>query len=273
MIGLEDLRKKGLTARGVLFVAMDPQGETYIAVPDDMSSVVNIRVGEKKTVKPPWDGRYFHFDAIYRLPGETILWNGDRRLDTTGAASEVASAIALWLKSCGDRNIYFGCTPHQPGSWWTQGERNPVLDLHAQGFVSTIVTQSGILARRLDETLLYHLDFKTLASQGPRGGWMPVFKSDMGNILMLESRAINYNLVLTCERGLIQIDISGLPESVRELDKTHAEGMGVVGRIDGGSFAVTRGKREPWGLSDVTPATLVGSVKQSLDDLVKAIPE
>jgi hypothetical protein len=26
------------------------------------------------TLKPPWDGRYYHFDAIYRLPGDTVLW-------------------------------------------------------------------------------------------------------------------------------------------------------------------------------------------------------
>lgn len=273
VIGLEDLRSRGLTARGVLFVAIDSRGETYVAIPDDMSSVVNIRVGEKKTVKPPWEGRYYHFDAIHRLPGETVLWNGDRRLDNTGTASEVACAVAVWLKSVNARNMYFGCTPHQPGSWWTAGERNPVTDLHAQGFVSTVVTQSGILARRLDEALLYHLDFQTLASQGPRGGWVPVFSSDLGNILMLESRVMNYNLVLTCEHGLIQIDISGLPETVTEIDRTEVSGVGVVGRIDGGSFAVTRGRREPWGLADVTPALLVGSVKQSLHDLVDAIPD
>ena len=32
----------------------------------------------------PIEGRFFHFDAIHRLPGDFVLWNGDRRLEGPG---------------------------------------------------------------------------------------------------------------------------------------------------------------------------------------------
>ena len=48
-------------------------------------------------------------------------------------------------------------------------------------------------------------------------------------------------------------------------------GFGVVGRIDGGAFAVTAGRVEPWGLSDVSPAMLVGSPNQTLLDLPRTL--
>ena len=71
ILGLKELRKQGLTPRGLLFVALDPRGETYIAVPEDLDAVANIRVGDKLSLVPPFEGRYFHFDAVHRLPGDT----------------------------------------------------------------------------------------------------------------------------------------------------------------------------------------------------------
>ena len=47
ILGLKELRKQGLTPRGLLFVALDPRGETYIAVPEDLDAVANVRVGDK----------------------------------------------------------------------------------------------------------------------------------------------------------------------------------------------------------------------------------
>ena len=273
ILGLKELRKKGLTPRGLLFVALDPRGETYIAVPDDFDAVANVRVGDKLSLEPPWTGRYFHFDAVHRLPGDTVLWNGDRRLGDTGSAPEVACAISEWLKGSSAKNVFLGCTPHQPGSWWTIDPRSPVIDLHAAGFVDCVVTTSGILARRIDEPSLYHIDFATLAQQGgPREGWHDVFRSEMGNILLVERRVLNYRLVLTCERGLIEIDVSHLPDLVIETARVPMQsGFGVVGRIDGGAFAVTAGRVEPWGLSDVSPAMLVGSPNQDLLDLPRTL--
>jgi hypothetical protein len=273
ILGLKELRKKGLTPRGLLFVALDPRGETYIAVPEDLDAVANIRVGDKLTLEAPWKGRYFHLDSVFRLPGDTVLWNGDRRLSDTGSAPEVACAISEWLKGSSAKNVFLGCTPHQPGSWWTVDHRSLVIDLHARGIVDCVVTTSGILARRIDEPVLYHIDFATLARQGgPRDGWQEVFRSEMGNILLVERRVLNYRLVLTCERGLVEIDVSHLPELVVETARVPMQsGFGVVGRIDGGAFAVTAGRVEPWGLSEVSPAMLVGSPNQSLSDLPRTL--
>lgn len=272
VLGLGDLRNRGLTARGLLFIALDPRGETYIAVPDDLSSVTDIRVGDKLALKPPWEGRYYHFDAIHRLPGDTVLWNGDRRLSDTGSAPEVACAVAHWLKGSSARNVFLGCAPHQPGSWWTRDERSAVVDLASIGFDSTLVTVSGLLARRMGEPTLYHLPLSHLREGKLQQGWTEVYRSSLGNILMVERRVLNYSVVLTCERGLVEIDISGLPDEVREADTVQIEpGLGVLGRIDGGAFAVTRGVVEPWGLAELTPALLIGAPNQTLADLKGAL--
>src|SRR6476646_3311566 len=73
ILGLKELRKQGLTPRGLLFVACDPRGETYIAVPEDWDTVANVKVGDKLSLEPPWQGRYFHFDSVHRLPGDSVL--------------------------------------------------------------------------------------------------------------------------------------------------------------------------------------------------------
>src|ERR1051325_3457261 len=78
VLGLKELRKQGLTPRGLLFIAVDPRGETHIVVPEDLDAVESIRVGDKLTLVSPLEGRYFHFDAVHRLPGDRVLWNGTR---------------------------------------------------------------------------------------------------------------------------------------------------------------------------------------------------
>lgn len=274
VLGLEELSARGLTARGLLFVALDNYGDTYLAVPDDFDSVSRVRVGDKLTLKPPWEGRYFHFDSVFVLPGKTVLWNGDRRLDTAGSASEVACVIAMWLAGHGQRNVFLGCTPHQPGAWWTADERAPVTALHGRGFVDATVTASGIIARRIGEPALYFLSFAELRERGVGGAFSPVYISDLGNILMVERRILNYSVVLTCAGGLVELDVSGLPESTTETARVEIEsGLGVVGRIDGGAFAITAGTPVPWGLDAVSPAVLIGSRNQTLHDLPKALDQ
>ena len=120
---------------------------------------------------------------------------------------------------------------------------------------------------------LYHLEFQALATHGtPTEGWTEVFKSEMGNILLVERRVLQYRLVLTCERGLVEIDVSHLPALVIETARVPMQsGFGVVGRIDGGAFAVTAGTIEPWGLTNMSPAMLVGSPTDSLLDLPKTL--
>ncbi len=273
ILGLKELRKQGLTPRGILFIALDPRGETYIAVPEDLDAVVNIRVGDKMSLVSPMEGRYFHFDAVHRLPGDTVLWNGDRRLGDTGSAPEVACAISEWLKGSSAKNVFLGCTPHVPGSWWTVDHLSAVTDLHASGFLDCVVTNTGILARKIDSTKLWHLEFQALAQHGtPTEGWQEVFNSELGNILLCERRVLNYRLVLTCEQGLVEIDVSHLPDLVIETARVPMRsGFGVVGRIDGGAFAVTSGTVEPWGLTNMSPAMLVGSPTESLLELPRTL--
>ena len=273
ILGLKELRKQGLTPRGLLFVALDPRGETYIAVPEDLDAVANIRVGDKLSLVSPFEGRYFHFDAVHRLPGDTVLWNGDRRLGDTGSAPEVAVALSEWLKGSSAKNVFLGCTPHVPGSYWCVDHMSPVIDLHALGFLDCVVTTTGILARKIDNDRLYHLEWKTLRTAGtPAAGWQEVFKSEMGNIVLVERRVLQYRLVLTCERGLVEIDVSHLPDLVIETARVPMRsGFGVVGRIDGGAFAVTVGTIEPWGLTNMSPAMLVGSPTDSLLELPKTL--
>jgi hypothetical protein len=271
-LGLRELRFRGLTPRGLLFIAVDPRGETYIAVPDDLDVVGSIKVGDKLTLKAPWQGRYFHFDAIHRLPGDTVLFNGDRRLADAGSASEVACAVAHWLKSFSSKNVFLGCTAHQPGSWWCVDERSAVIDLHASGLTSTVVTNTGLLARKLNEPHVYYLDFQKVRAGELRDGWVKLFTSDAGNILMLERRAQNYRLALSCTDAVIEIDISGVPDEVRRCDTVKtAFPIGVVGRVDGGAFAVTTGELQEWGFANLRPAQLIGSPNETIADLPGAL--
>jgi hypothetical protein len=273
ILGLKSLRKQGLTPRGLLFIALDPRGEAHVVVPEDLDAVESIRVGDKLALVSPLAGRHFYFDAIHRLPGDQVLWNGDRRLSDTGSAPEVAVAISAWLKGSSARNVFLGCTPHVPGSWWTINHRSAVTDLHTLGFLDCVVASHGILARRIDDPRLFLLGFSQLAQQGhPAAGWHEVFTSELGNILLVERRVLHYRIVLTCERGLLEIDISHLPDLVIETARVPMRsGFGVVGRIDNGAFAVTTGTIEPWGLTNMGPAVLVGSSIPSLLELPRML--
>lgn len=277
--GLRELRRQGLTPRGLLFVALDPRGETYVAVPDDGDLVAEVRVGEKLSLIPPWIGQFFFFDAVHRLPGDAVIWNGDRRLGDQELATEVAQVIAEWLKGASARNVFLGCASHQPGSWWAPARTLATagslagaakqVALHAEGFVDCVVTATGILARKIGDSHLYHVSFAQLAKrESPAGAWTEVFRSELGALLLIERRVLQYRLVLTCEHGLLEIDVSHLPDLVIETGRVMMRaGFGVVGRIDGGAFAVTTGTVEEAGLTNLSPAMLVGAPNQSLSEL------
>lgn len=273
VLGLRELRRKGLTPRGICFVALDPRGETHIVVPQNLDLVADLKVGDKLSLECPLEGRFYHFDAVHRLPGDSVLFTGDRRLSDTGSAAEVACAISEWLKGSSAKNVFLGCTPHQPGAWWTLDQNGPTYDFHAAGFVDCVVSTTGVIARRIGEQHLYCREFRAFASNSsPFEGWQRCFTSEYGNILMLERRIQNYRLVLTCQQGLIEIDVSTLPDSALETARVPLRsGFGVVGRIDGGAFAVTAGRVEDWGLADVSQAMLVGSPNQTLLDLPKTL--
>ena len=98
-----------------------------------------------------------------------------------------------------------------------------------------------------------------------------MFESPLGNLLLLERRVMSDRLVLSCERGLIEVDVSQVPAIVETARATTNGSMAVVGRIDGGEFAVTSGRPQPWGLDEMRPALLVGSPGQTLADLGAAL--
>jgi hypothetical protein len=152
-----------------------------------------------------------------------------------------------------------------------------VIALHELGYVDCVMTATGILTRKIDSPRLFHIDFAKLAhwtspGTNPAAGWQEVFTSEMGNVLLVERRVLQYRLVLTCEQGLVEIDVSHLPDLVVETARVPMRsGFGVVGRIDGGAFAVTAGTIEPWGLTNMSPAMLVGSPTESLLDLPRTL--
>ena len=86
---------------------------------------------------------------------------------------------------------------------------------------------------------------------------------------------LNYSLVLTCERGLVEIDVSRAARG-RERDLA-GRARARASAWSGGSTAAPSpspaARVEPWGLADVSPAMLVGAPNQSLRDLPAALTQ
>ncbi len=269
--GLKTLRdKQGLTPRGLLFLALTQDGAIHVGIPADPERIADIKVGEKLALVWPEEGRYFHFDAIHRLPGDFVMWNGDRRIKDAGTGSQVATIVASFLKGGSARNVLFGCTPHQPGSWLSESSRT-VVPLHEQGYVEVVPVASGLIARRTMDHRLYYLSFAELASTGRLDSWGPVFESPLGNILLIERRVMHDRLVLSCAEGLVEVDLADVPDVSEQARATTNGSMAVVGRIDGGAFAVTSGTPQPWGFDDLRPALLIGGEGATLADLGRAL--
>jgi hypothetical protein len=280
--GLSALHKQGLTPRGLLFLALDSRGTIYLATSPP------VRVGEKLTLR--WSGPpAYHFDSVHVVRDDFYVINGDRRLTHPGDAIEVGLVVANFLMWCQARNVFFGCTPHQPGSWLLGGKQ--VAALHDFGVVEVLPTGPGLLARRIHDHRLYLLTFADIARTGHLEDWLPVFASPLGNILLLERRVVRDLLVLSCERGLVEVDVSDLPR-VREHARLPFAGAqkgppaapptksrpqpiyAVVGRLSGTgqaggeeAFAVTRGTPRPWGLEDLQPAELFCAAAGQLSDI------
>lgn len=269
LIGLGKLRRSGVTPRGLLFLALDSLGAVHLAVPEDVEDVTRIKVGEKLGLVWPSEGRFFHYDSIHRLRDHYYVFNGDRRLQHPGDSVEVAGLICDFLKSSSAKNVFFGCTSHQPGSWLV-GER-VTLPLHEAGFVEVVPVAQGLLARRIMDHRLWLRTFASLVGSERVDGWEPIYESPLGNVLMLERRIINDRLVLTCERGLIELDVGASPAVLEVGCTATAPGFAVVGRVENSAFAVTRGKVEPWGLDGISPAVLIGAEGGELQALGAAL--
>jgi|SRR5579871_2496089 len=269
--GLAALRRVGITPRGLLFLAVEPSGTIHLGVPEDAELVTTIKVGEKMGFAWPLEGRFFHFDSIHRLPSGLYLFNGDRRLRDVAHAVTVAGLTADFLKYASAKNVFFGVTEHQPGAWLAGAER--VWPLHEAGFVGVVPVPQGLLARRIMDHRLWLRTFNSLAASDRLDDWQPVYESPLGNVVFVERRIINDRLVLTCEGGLVEVDVSDL-SSVRERGRVPMKiGFAVVGRVENQAFAVTQGRPEPWGLAAVKPAVLIGAAGNSLTGLGAALAE
>ena len=259
-IALHALGAGGLGPRSLLFLALDSAGVIHLALPLVESDATSLKVGDKLSLT--WDepGRFYHYDSIHRLAGGRVLYSGDRRLPHAGDADDTAGAVCELLRDTSTRSVFFGCTPHAPGSWIAGVSES--IALHDLGFVEAVPCGERLLARRVDDDRLWSLVLDTHGLED----WEPVWRSPLGKVLMLERRLVRDRLVVSCEGGLVEVEVNvrvgeGQPLGVVERGRIDDAplGVGVVGRAEGGSFAVTRGQVEEWGLVDLQPAVLMGA--------------
>lgn len=254
--GLRELERERYGPGNILFLALDSGGNSQLAVTRALGKGSRLKVGKKLALPWPFEGRCFYFDAFHPLGRRTAVVNGDRRLRQVSSLLDISALVSGFIEHTGEQSMFFGCTPHQPGSWWVH--ESETVALHERGYVEIVPTPRGLVARRTVDDGLYFLP-AAAASLGELDRWQRVFDSRWGNILMLERRMLEGRLVLSCQRGLVELDLRALPQvttrTVVELDAGYA----VVGRITGGAFAVTRGIPQDWGLDELQPAVLLGA--------------
>lgn len=309
--GLSALRQEGLTPRGLLFLALGSQGRSYVAIPDDMTKLdqSHLRIGEKLALRWPVDARatplpgqapsaqsapipdrLYHFDSIHALRDDFCVINGDRRLSHPGNAIEIAAVVARFIRSFGTTSVFFGCTPHQPGTWLQGGPQ--IVALHDYGYVEVVPVDNGLLARRMHDHRLFYLAYADIARSGHLEGWLPCYAAPFGNILLVERRVVDGRLVLSCERGLVEVDVSELPRVYERARLPFLQGVSafqgdpdddedydiddlndeiscpaVLGRLGSEGYVLTRGRPQPWGLKDLEPAEVWGAPTGELVDI------
>jgi len=262
--GLREICRSGYGTRRLLFVAFDEHSDVHLAVADSLQDVARIKVGNKLALPWPFAGRHFYLDAVHPVARRTAVVNGDRRIGSLAGLIDTAALMAAFVQQAGDESVFFGCTPHQPGSWWVKDETATAL--HQRGYVDLVPCGRGLVARRTVDDGFYFLP-KEEAVAGKLFDWQRVYVSPLGNLLMLERRVVKNRLVLSCQRGLIELAIEELPR-VQEVGRiSSTAGFAVVGRVTDGAFAVTRGTPTDWGLDQLRPADLVGSRGTSFKEL------
>lgn len=263
-LGLSELAREGLTPRDLLFLALDPRGAAHLIVPDVKDRVRALKVGEKLAIAFPLSGPFYHFDSVHRLRPGLFLWNGDRRLAQPGNADDIAGAVTTFLANHDTQSVFFGCTPHHPGSWIAS--REGMEPLHEAGFVEALPIGEAVAARRLIDSRLWQI------RTAPKLRMEPVFESPLGNILLLERRVVSDRLVLTCEEGLVDVDVSLFPWVMERARATLVHpGFAVLGRTEDGGFAVSWGEAQPWGIDEIGPAELVRAAGGTLAALAEAL--
>ncbi len=262
--GLKELFAQGLRPSEVTFIAFDHVGDVHLEIPRRLNDVNHLKVGHKFTLSWPFPGRIFYLDAVHNISADVVVMNGDRRIGNLASLVDVASLVSWFIRESRRDSIFFGCTPHQPGSWWCTEDR--AEPLHPRGFVEIVPATQGLLARRIMDPGLYFLPRDQVA-RGDLDRWTCIYTSPLGNVLMLERRLLYDQLVLSCQGGLVELDLYDLPRASETGRFTIDGGFAVVGRMDSGAFAVTRGTPMEWGLDDLRPAILVGSTGCSFMEL------
>lgn len=262
------MRGQGIHGRGLLFLALNERGEAHLAVAEDLSDGAKIKIGQKLALKPPFSGRVFYFDAVHPVGRRSAIVNGDRRIGKLATLVDATALVASYAEEMDGQSVFFGCTPHQPGSWWVQG--TSAIALHERGFVECVPMEAGVVARRILDNALYFLPADSTVA-GDIREWQKIYSSPMGNILMVERRPKDGRLVLSCQRGLVEVDLRNLPKVREETAVDLAGGYAVLGRITDGAFAVSRGNAEDWGFDELGPATLLGSRGGNLKKLAKLL--
>jgi hypothetical protein len=103
---------------------------------------------------------------------------------------------------------------------------------------------------------------------------------------MVERRVVQDRLVLSCERGLIEIELRDLPRvhersqlpflpvkapsddaEFDDPDEEEHSSPAVLGRLGSEAFVLTRGRPQPWGLLDIEPAELFMATSGELTDI------
>lgn len=268
--GLRQLFEDGLRPRDLLFMALDSHGDCSLLVPQRREDLGGLKVGEKLSIPRTFTGRMYYLDSVHPIGGDAVVVNGDRRLGRASSLVDVADLVSWFVKEAGDESTFFGCSPHQPGSWWIRGEH--AVSLHERGFVEIVSAPAGLLARRTMDDGLYYLPRES-AANGEVERWRRVYTSPLGNVLMLERRLLYDQLVLSCHDGLVEVDLFDLPRVSESGRFTVKGGFAVVGRITSGAFAVARGVPMDWGFEDLTPAALVGSEGGSFMELRRLLRE
>ncbi len=263
--GMREIFRAGIKPRGLLFVALDDQGDAHLTVAQNASDVDTLKVGTKLALPLPFPGRMFYLDAVHPLAKDTAVVNGDRRIGRVASMVDVAALVSGFVQQAGDRSVFFGCTPHQPGSWWVKGEE--ATPLHDRGFVDIVpAPDRGLIARRTVDDGLYYLP-QDAAARGDLRGWQRVFRSPLGNVLLIERRVLGGRLVLSCQDGLIEVNIDQVPDVHQTGQIDAVTGYAVVGRVTNGAFAVTAGAPRAWGFDQLKPAMLVGSRGCTFEEL------
>jgi len=266
--GIKQLHWQGCTPRQLLFLAFDQHGGVKLQVLEGDANVDRIKVGHKLSLRPPFEGQMFYLDAVHPLGSEGVIINGDRRIGKFFSMIDVAMWLSWFVKMAGNRSVFFGIAPHQPGSWWVEVEH--AEPLHSLGFVDIVVDRGGLLARRTMDSGLYFLPQEAI-HEGRLADWEQLFKSPLGNVLMIERRIVLQRLVLSCIDGLVEVDLSDLSR-VKETGRMRTRsGHAVVGRISREAFAVTRGLPMDWGFDALEPAMLVGTKGCSFPKLCQAL--